>query len=228
MMFVMASALLVAGRRPSGQSEIDSVGPAPVNGAVQALGMLYAAPADTPADITLPAGTQHGDAAASATLEVSTSLASARRAPKTMPALETNVGELPPVVALAVLPSASQAPAFATRPLVETSDPVSGPSALGTPGTSQEEGLVTITGCLEADDEAFRLKDTTGADAPKSRSWRTGFLTRRSASIAVLAATDGTSLPAHVGQRVALTGKLVDREMRVRSLRRLASCDEKT
>jgi hypothetical protein len=200
-----------------------------MNGAVQALGMLSAAPAQTPTDITLPAGTPHDEAAASARLEVSASPASARPAPTTMPALETTVGELPPAVALAVLPSSSEAPAFDTASLVETSDPVPGPSALGAPGTSQEAGLVTITGCLEADDEAFRLKDTTGTGAPKSRSWRTGFLTKRPAAIAVVVdAPSGIRLPAHVGERVALTGKLVDREMQVRSLRRLASCDDET
>ena len=89
-----------------------------------------------------------------------------------------------------------------------------------------DTSLVTITGCLETNDESFRLKDTTGFDAPKSRSWKTGFLTKRSASIAVVDAS-GVSLPTHVGQRVALTGVLVDRDMQVRYLRRVAaSCDQ--
>jgi hypothetical protein len=190
--------------------------------------MLYAAQAETPADITLPPETRHDEPAASAMLEVQVPPTSARPAPKTRPALETKGGEMPPVVALAVLPSSSEAPAFATASLVEASDPAPGARALETAGTSQEAGLVTITGCLEAGDDAFRLKETMGADAPKSRSWRTGFLTKRSTSIAVVDATNGMGLPAHVGQRVALTGKLVDREMQARSLRRLASCDDET
>ena len=43
--------------------------------------------------------------------------------------------------------------------------------------------LVTVTGCLERSDEAFRLKDTSGADAPRTRSWKTGFLNKRSTSM---------------------------------------------
>jgi hypothetical protein len=81
---------------------------------------------------------------------------------------------------------------------------------------------VTITGCLETDDETFRLNDTAGLDAPKTRSWKTGFLKKRSAAIAVVDA-NGVGLPAHVGQRVALTGMLVDGDMQVRALRRVAA-----
>lgn len=85
--------------------------------------------------------------------------------------------------------------------------------------------LVTITGCLETDDERFRLNDTTGSDAPKSRSWKSGFLRKRPAPVDVLDAS-GVGLPAHVGERVSLTGTLVDRNMHVRSLHRIStSCD---
>jgi len=86
---------------------------------------------------------------------------------------------------------------------------------------------VTITGCLEqADETTFRLKDTVGADAPKSRSWKSGFLKKAPASIEVVDAAQRLKLPDHVGQRVSVTGTLVDREMQVRSLQRVAtSCD---
>jgi hypothetical protein len=82
---------------------------------------------------------------------------------------------------------------------------------------------VTITGCLERADETFRLKDTTGVDAPKSRSWKSGFLKKGSASIEVVDAANRLKLPDHVGQRVSVTGTLVDREMQVRSLQRVAA-----
>jgi hypothetical protein len=86
---------------------------------------------------------------------------------------------------------------------------------------------VTVTGCLESDDQIFKLKDTTGLDAPTSRSWKTGFLKKRSASIEVSDTANGVSLTNHVGQRVALTGTLVDREMNVRAVRRLGdSCKQ--
>jgi len=82
---------------------------------------------------------------------------------------------------------------------------------------------VTITGCLERHDETFRLKDTTGVDAPRSRSWRSGFLKKGSASIEVVDAANRLKLTDHVGQRVSVTGVLVDREIQVRSLQRVAT-----
>ena len=43
--------------------------------------------------------------------------------------------------------------------------------------------MVTITGCLEVSTsgDTFRLTDTEGVDAPKSRSWRSGFFKKRGA-----------------------------------------------
>ena len=85
---------------------------------------------------------------------------------------------------------------------------------------------VTITGCLERDDATFRLKDTTGTDAPKSRNWKRGFLKKGMAPIEVVDAANRLNLSNHVGQRVSVTGLLVDREMTLRSLQRVAaSCD---
>ena len=82
---------------------------------------------------------------------------------------------------------------------------------------------VTITGCLEQADEAYRLKDTTGVEAAKSRSWKSGFLKKSSASIEVVDAANRLQLPTHVGQRVSVTGLIVDREMQGRSLKRIAA-----
>jgi hypothetical protein len=80
---------------------------------------------------------------------------------------------------------------------------------------------VTITGCLEAsgNGDRFRLTDTEGADAPKSRSWRTGFLKKHSASVDLVGARDVTALRQQVGQRVAVTGVQTDRELKVSSVR---------
>lgn len=86
---------------------------------------------------------------------------------------------------------------------------------------------VTITGCLERDQESFRLKDTSGVDAPKARSWKSGFLRKSAASIHVIDANNAVRLPNHVGQRVVVRGTLVDREMHVRSLQRVGdSCSK--
>jgi hypothetical protein len=89
--------------------------------------------------------------------------------------------------------------------------------------------VVTISGCLEQDDQRFLLKDTSGEDAPKGRSWRSGFLRRSAATIDVIDQGDRHHLPTYVGQRVSVTGTLVDREMQVRSVRIVAiSCDEQS
>jgi hypothetical protein len=89
---------------------------------------------------------------------------------------------------------------------------------------SQTATAVTITGCVANDEETFWLKDTSGADAPKSRNWKSGFsernARRRSRSSM---RTHALKLPNYVGQRVAATGTLVNREMRAQSLQRVGS-----
>lgn len=86
---------------------------------------------------------------------------------------------------------------------------------------------VTITGCLERDQETFWLKDTSGEVAvPKSRSWRSGFLKKRASRVELVAADNTVKLPDYLGERVAATGTLMDREMRARSVRRVStSCN---
>jgi hypothetical protein len=87
----------------------------------------------------------------------------------------------------------------------------------------------TITGCLEQSGdgaEVFRLTDTSGADTPKARSWKSGFLKKAPAPIGVVDAAHSLNLSGYVGQRVSVSGRLEDREMQARSLRRVAaSCD---
>jgi hypothetical protein len=84
---------------------------------------------------------------------------------------------------------------------------------------------VTITGCLEQDNDAFKLKDTEGEEAPTSRSWKSGFLKKRPATVTVLDASHRWKLEKHVGERISVTGSLVDREMQVRTLSRVTpSC----
>ena len=86
---------------------------------------------------------------------------------------------------------------------------------------------VTIAGCLERDDETFRLKDTSGEDAPRSRSWKSAFLKKGAAPVDVVDATKRLKLTNHVGERVSVTGTLSDGEMQIRSLRRItASCKD--
>jgi len=102
------------------------------------------------------------------------------------------------------------------------------PSDAATPApkdTGTVTAPVTITGCLERADTTFRLKDTEGDDVPRSRSWKSGFLRKSPASIQVVDGANRVRLPAHVGQRITVTGTLIDRELRVRSLQTItASC----
>ena len=122
------------------------------------------------------------------------------------------------------------ASAATTSPVPVKSDMTTVVSA---PAPRQQEDapldVVTISGCLEQDDERFRLKDTSGDDAPKGRSWKSGFMRRSSSTIDVIDQANRHHLPTYVGQRVSVTGTLVEREMQVRSVRIVAiSCEEKS
>ena len=92
-----------------------------------------------------------------------------------------------------------------------------------TGGANVTSRTVTIAGCLAQDGNTFRLKDTTGAYAPRSRSWKSAFLRKSSSPVGIVDASRRLRLKSHVGERVSVTGRLVDGEMRVRSLRRVAS-----
>lgn len=92
----------------------------------------------------------------------------------------------------------------------------------------QDEDTIftTISGCLERDSGMFRLKDTDGENAPKSRSWKSGFIKRSSTRIDVIDTANRLQLPVHAGHRVSVTGTLVDREMHARSVRATSDrCD---
>src|SRR5262249_6280996 len=102
--------------------------------------------------------------------------------------------------------------------------PVGVPAAAAVATTGTRSGpITTITGCLAREDAAYKLKDTSGNDAPKSRSWRTGFLKKGTAPIELYDSSNRVKLPAHVGQRISVTGELIDREMYVRSLQNVSS-----
>jgi len=78
----------------------------------------------------------------------------------------------------------------------------------------------TISGCLEmtVNGDQFRLTDTDGADAPKARSWKSGFLKKGSASVDLVDFSEGSLLRQYVGHRVVATGLLSGRQLRLRSI----------
>jgi hypothetical protein len=155
------------------------------------------------------------------------------------PQLETKKPVAPKSLAPAAVARSAAADASIEKTAVVESpkpaaiDPVSSSLAMdATPNAATESTpkvaaqtvtSVTITGCLANDEETFVLKDTSGAEAPRSRSWKSGFLRKRPATIELRDATNALRLPSYVGQRVAATGMLVNREMRAQSVQRVAA-----
>jgi hypothetical protein len=82
---------------------------------------------------------------------------------------------------------------------------------------------VTVTGCLAQEDNAFRLTRTSGAQAPKSRSWKSGFLKKQPSDLGVVDPSKKLRLKDHVGHRDALTGTIEEGQLRVQSVRHLAA-----
>lgn len=151
------------------------------------------------------------------------------------------------VVALLLAGYRTTPPAVATAgeqpdAAVVTGDPVDAPRIAAAPSNASTVSesrlspasdvaatpqIVTIAGCLAQDGESFRLKDTSGADAPRSRSWKSGFLKKGPAAVDVVDASHRLKLTNHVGERVSVTGTITDGEMQVRSLHRVAtSCSD--
>jgi hypothetical protein len=119
-----------------------------------------------------------------------------------------------------VTPPASQPPAI---PLTEaTAVPM---SSTAIEPDREKPASVTISGCLENAGGTFLLTEASGDAAPKSRSWKSGFLRKRTAPIELADGVGTLTLRNHVGRRVAATGTLVDREMRVDSVRALGACE---
>jgi hypothetical protein len=101
--------------------------------------------------------------------------------------------------------------------------PAGSSSLVNQAGEIASAGPATISGCLERNESGFFLTDVSGDEAPKSRSWKSGFLRKRAQPVALN--DRGSRLASHLGQRIETTGMLEDREMRVRSVRVLGACD---
>jgi hypothetical protein len=96
--------------------------------------------------------------------------------------------------------------------------PSSEPAAAAVPAT--------IVGCLQREENTFWLKNVSGDDAPKSRSWKSGFLRKKSSNVELIDRGGLASrLTTYVGRRIETTGALVDHEMRVKTLRVLGACE---
>ena len=69
-------------------------------------------------------------------------------------------------------------------------------------------GAVTITGCLAKGKNGFWLKDVSGVDLSKKRSWRSGFFKKSAPRVDVAAASSVVRLAGYVGLAVALLASL--------------------
>jgi hypothetical protein len=117
-------------------------------------------------------------------------------------------------------------PTMKTAPMVGpqapdsvASEPSTRASSSAAPASAGSQAA-TISGCLEmtVDGDQFRLTATDGADAPKTRSWKSGFLKKGSASVDLVDFSEGSLLRQYVGHRVVATGLLSGRQLRLRSI----------
>jgi hypothetical protein len=216
---VMAAAVLIAARQPFQQADVASIS-APPTAMPMPEEITLPKPIASPIAMGASAVVASKDTAAPAQLETKTTalpksdrvtvarpFAAASSIEKTTSAESVKATTVEPVS------NSPKAEASTTHTAVESISNAD----------SQTATSVTITGCVANDEETFWLKDTSGADAPKSRNWKSGFLRKRPAPIALLDASHALKLPNYVGQRVAATGTLVNREMRAHSLQRVAS-----
>lgn len=123
---------------------------------------------------------------------------------------------------------AVSAPAPAARPVTApskkgTSAKAKTANAANAATAAQLGESVTISGCLEQKNDEFRLKDT---DAPKARSWKSLGLAKHSATVSLVDASNRLKLGSHVGERVSVTGTLIDKELQGKSLKALAPACE--
>lgn len=95
--------------------------------------------------------------------------------------------------------------------LVFAAAAVSSPAKAGakSKGTSARNvDMVTYVGCLRVADhgQRFVLEDISGPNAPRGRSWKTGFIMKRTIDMEVQP-TRGLKLRENVGRLVRITGR---------------------
>ena len=123
----------------------------------------------------------------------------------------------------AAAPVASEAPKAVVRTNVTAARLAANPQGAE---AAKEAEPVTIEGCLVQDDETFRLKNTSGEDAPKGRSWKSLGLHKGSKTLDVVDARHRLNLAKHVGERVSVSGMLDENELQGNAIRKVAeSCN---
>jgi hypothetical protein len=119
--------------------------------------------------------------------------------------------------------SAQPKPAIVNVSAVALPDSTSRPEADAAKTSAANTAPVTIFGCLERSNDTYRLTDTDGADVPKARSWKSAFLKKGAAAVEVVDPGNRAHLSSQIGHRVGVTGTLTERQLQVRSIRRISS-----
>lgn len=154
--------------------------------------------------------------------EVNDVNSSPRRPSRVAIAHDASVKTTPPPAAS--IPAAKLAVTPAPAP---ASTPIAAESSASVTTVVSNDASVTISGCLEMtpDGSEFRLTDTEGVDAPKSRGWRSGFLQKRNTPVALLPDSNSAGLRNYVGHRVSATGLLAKGTLTMRSFQPGTMCD---
>ena len=88
-----------------------------------------------------------------------------------------------------------------------------------------DPNTVTMIGCLESDGSNYRLADVQGNQAPKGRSWKTGFIGKKTKNIDLVGAPASLKLQDHIGHKVSVSGlKDDDTHLKARTIKQLGSC----
>ena len=85
-------------------------------------------------------------------------------------------------------------------------------------------GSITMTGCLESDGINYRLTDLEGNQVPKTRNWKTAFITKWSKPVDVVGAPSSLGLKDHVGHKVSVRGvRNGETQLQARSIQQVST-----
>ena len=135
--------------------------------------------------------------------------------------IDTSAQSKTPVKAPVKAAPAKPAPAKAAPAKAAPAKVVAAPVAV----VPVDPNTVTMIGCLESDGSKYRLADVQGNQAPKGRSWKTGFVTKKTKNIDLVGAPASLKLQDHVGRKVSVSGLKDDEtHLKARSIKQLGSC----
>lgn len=89
---------------------------------------------------------------------------------------------------------------------------------------AKPQQTMTLTGCLKMDGDQYELTNLKGSQAPKGRSWKSGFIKKAPKNVQVVPASTSLTLWDHVNRQVSVVGvKDGDTHLRASSIKRVAA-----